>query len=151
RQLLALALATPAGCAGKPAAVIDGAPFPGPDGGPGVDGPPAGPIDARPSCNDVLPPEPGSTPHALRYAPGGYESKARLWGVLLGTGQPAPGYRIFDVDATCFLGAGTTAGPRVLDTQSRAGSRLTGDAIDLSAIPGPGHYLVVLDDGARLG
>jgi len=103
-----------------------------------------------PACRADLPAEPASTPYALRYDQLGYSTGARLWAVVLGAGQPAPRFRVYDVASRCWVADGT-AGPRVVDAQSRAGTPLTGDRVDLSGIPGPGQYLVVLEDGARFG
>jgi len=108
------------------------------------------PLDAPGACNDALPVEPASTPFALRYDQIGYAWGGRLWAVVVGQGEPAPAFRIYATATRCFVGDGV-AGPRVLDARSRAGTALTGDRVDLSAIPGPGEYLVVLADGARFG
>src|SRR5688572_4303051 len=106
-------------------------------------------VDAPPPCNDALPAEPAQTPFALRFDQVGY-APGTAWAVLLGSGQAAPRYRLYLVGRDCFVGDGA-AGPRVVDTTSRAGSPLTGDRVDLAALREPGEYLLVLPDGARLG
>jgi len=112
-----------------------------------------GPVpDGAPlACHTPLPAEPASTPYVLRFDQLGYQRAGRLWAVVLGAGQAAPHFRLYALASACFVGEGT-AGPRVLDVQSRAGTPLTGDRVDLAAAAGAsGDYLVVLDDGARFG
>jgi hypothetical protein len=113
----------------------------------------APPPDAAPvACHTPLPVEPASTPYVLRFDALGYVRGAQVWGVVLGSGQPAPHFRVYAMATGCFVGEGI-AGPRVLDVQSRAHTPLTGDRVDLAAASAtaPGDYLVVLDDGARFG
>jgi hypothetical protein len=117
-----------------------------------------GPVSSNPDsathCGDALPPEPAATPFALRFDQVGYEADTPIWGVALGAGQPAPRYRIYDLTSSCWIGSGhSTAGPRLLETTSRAGTPLTGDRITLTGTSGtpdaPRDYLVVLEDGTR--
>jgi hypothetical protein len=147
RRLLTAVALVALGCTKPP--IVGGA---GPDASP----PPAVALaaDAAPvACHTPLPPEPSApTPYVLRFDQLGYERGARVWGVILGSGQPAPHYRVYALATGCFVReADATAGPRVLDVTSRAHTPLTGDRIDLGAALAPGDYLVVLDDGARLG
>jgi hypothetical protein len=85
----------------------------------------------------------------LGYLPGDGDRFA----VVVSAGRPAPHYRIYREQANDRPPAAAetpvaegTAGPRVLDTTSRAGTRLSGDRIDLSHLP-PANYVAVLDDG----
>ncbi len=81
----------------------------------------------------------------LGYLPGDTDRFA----VVVSAGLPAPHYRIVPRQPEGAVPSREgTAGPRVLDTTSRAGTRLTGDRIDLSGLPA-GAYVVVLDDGSR--
>jgi hypothetical protein len=114
-----------------------------PYGDGGVDGAREAAIDC------TLPRQLVGSAYRLRYDQVGYDSGGARWAVLVSPGLPATGYRVYDVAAQCFVGGGTS-GPRVLDTTSRAGTRLTGDRVDLSSMQA-GNYLVVLDDGTRFG
>jgi endoglucanase len=96
------------------------------------------------------PPAVTSSPYELRYDQLGYLPSGAKWGVVLSDGKPPPKYRVLDAATFCPVGSGT-AGPRVLDTKSRAKSPLTGDQVDLSSMSRAGSYLVVLEDGARFG
>ena len=119
-------------------------------GAPGGDGRDGGARDGGDAGVDcTLPRQLIGSPYQLRYDQAGYLANGERWGVFVSPGLPAPGYRVYDLAAQCFVGGGT-AGPRVLDVISRAGSKLTGDRADLSAMTG-GNYLVVLDDGTRFG
>jgi endoglucanase len=97
-----------------------------------------------------LPQATRSTAYALRFDQVGYLPEANKWAVVLGEGGPAPEYRVYDLATGCSVASGT-AGPRVLDTMSHAGTRLTGDRVDLSGIPRAGRYMVALGDGAQFG
>jgi endoglucanase len=99
---------------------------------------------------DALPAPPAATPYVLRYDRLGYLPGARPWAVLLSRGEKPPAYRVWDLAHGAFLGAPRT-GERALDATSRAGTRLTGDRLDLAGAAGPGRYLVVLEDGSRHG
>jgi hypothetical protein len=77
----------------------------------------------------------------LGYLPG----DADRFAVVVSAGRPAPHFRI---EAHAQVVREGTAGPRVLDTTSRAGTRLTGDRIDLAGLPA-NTYDVVVDDGTR--
>lgn len=100
-------------------------------------------------CGD-LPPEPKASAYAVRYDQLGYLANGEKWAVVLSAGQVAPRYRIVDAESHCVVDEGL-AGPRVLAATSRAGTALTGDVVDLSAIVKPGTYTIVLEDGARFG
>ena len=97
----------------------------------------------------ALPPMPLSTPYVLRYDQLGYLAGGERWAVILSDGQPPPSYRIFDVATNCAVAEGL-AGPRVLDTTSRARTRLTGDLIEFTSLQ-RGRYVVVLADGSQFG
>ena len=75
------------------------------------------------------------------------EAAEERFAVVVSAGLPAPRYRIEDESTHAPLTSGT-AGPRVLDVTSRAGTPLTGDRIDLSGLK-PGRYSIVLEDGSR--
>src|SRR5438046_1559387 len=85
-------------------------------------------------------------PSRMRLDQVGYPVSGGRFAVVVSPGRPAPRYRIVDA-ATGRDVAGGSAGPRVLDATSRAGTPLTGDRIDLSKL-GIGSYFVVLDDGS---
>jgi hypothetical protein len=97
----------------------------------------------------VLPPVGTNTGYVLRYDQLGYLTQGVNWAMLLSHGKPAPAYQLVD-DKGCAVGKSTMASPRAVDATSRAGSKITGDRIDLSAIKTPGTYWVVVD-GARFG
>lgn len=101
-------------------------------------------------CGD-LPPEPKASAYVVRYDQLGYLANGEKWAVVLSAGQVAPRYRIFDAESHCVVGDERLAGPRVLSATSRAGTAITGDVVDLSAIEKPGAYTIVLEDGARFG
>jgi hypothetical protein len=94
----------------------------------------------------AIPPPKEAGSYVLRFDQLGYLPGARKWAVVLGSDGPAPRYDVVDASSGCALGGGV-AGPRVLDTTSRAGSPLTSDFVDLSAMEAPGSYFVVLEDG----
>jgi endoglucanase len=108
--------------------------------------------DAAPSaCHTPLPPAPtGASRYVLRFDQLGYARAGKRWAVLLSAGEAAPHVRVYALATECFLSE-ASAGPRVLDVRSRAGTPLTGDRVDLSAAGQSGDYLLVLDDGTRLG
>jgi hypothetical protein len=82
-------------------------------------------------------PEPGRNEGTDRFA------------VVMSSGAPAPHYKVRDATTQCVVAEGT-AGPRVLQANSRAGTPLTGDRIDLSKLAA-GRYLVALEDGSWVG
>ncbi len=86
--------------------------------------------------------------YRVRFDQVGYTPEGERFAVVLSPGSTAPHYKI--VDAADRVAAEGAAGPRVLDTKSRAGTRLTGDRIDLTPL-GPGRYFIALDDGSRAG
>ena len=151
RLRLALVGLLAAACSSKPRppAVADAES--GPDAA-GADAPDAAPVH---SCHDVLPDAPAESPYVLRHDQLGYALAGKPWAVVLGSGQAAPRYRLYALTSECWIGEEVEAGPRVLDATSRAGTPLTGDRVELSALVGAGggagDYLVVLDSGARLG
>ncbi len=87
--------------------------------------------------------------YRVRYDQVGYAPDAERSAVVLSPGLPAPHYRIHDAVTHCVVAEGN-AGPRVLETTSRAATPLTGDRIDLSAL-GTGRYVLVLADGSQAG
>jgi hypothetical protein len=89
------------------------------------------------------------SPYRVRFDQVGYPSGGERFAVVVASGERAPRYRVIDA-ATERAVADGTAGPRVLDTTSRAGRPLTGDRIDLSKLR-DGAYFVVLEDGSRAG
>jgi endoglucanase len=91
----------------------------------------------------------GNSPYRLRYDQVGYPLDGERFAVVLSPGKQPPRYRIYDSATQRLVGDGT-AGPRVLDTTSRAGTPLTGDRIDFTTLMG-GSYFVVLDDDSRAG
>jgi hypothetical protein len=104
----------------------------------------------KPDYCGELPAEPKASAYTLRYDQLGYLSNGEKWAVVLSAGQVAPRYRIFNAESHCVVDE-RLAGPRVVSVTSRAGTAMTGDVVDLSAIQKPGSYLVVLEDGARFG
>ncbi len=101
------------------------------------------------AARPVTAPRPGGV--ALRYDQLGYLPDGERWAVLLGEGGAAPALRVCDLSVGRYLGPATVPAPRVLDTRSLAGTRLTGDRVDLSALAHPGRYQVESVDGAVLG
>lgn len=97
----------------------------------------------------TLPPSGPANGFVLRYDQLGYLTKGVNWAMLLSHGKAPPTYQIVD-DKGCNVGDPGKAGQRAVDVTSRAGSKITGDRIDLSAIKKPGTYWVVVD-GIRLG
>lgn len=97
----------------------------------------------------VLPDVPGASPYKVRYDQVGYSPDGDRFAVVVSPGLAAPHYRIHDATTHCLVSEGT-AGPRVLEAKSRAGTPLTGDRIELSALKN-GRYLVILDDGSQAG
>ena len=93
--------------------------------------------------------ESAASPYRVRYDQVGYSLDPDRFAVVISSGLPAPHYRIHDATTQCAIAEGT-AGPRLLQTTSRAGTPLTGDRIDLSALA-EGRYIVVLEDGSRTG
>ena len=133
----------------------------GGDGGTSNSGVDAAPIqtgsDASSGGNDdggqmtacALPPTGPANGYVLRYDQLGYLTQGTNWAMLLSHGKPAPSYQLVD-DKGCNVGASTKASPRAVDVTSRAGSKITGDRIDLSPIKSKGTYWVVVD-GVRFG
>ena len=72
---------------------------------------------------------------------------ADRFAVVLSPGLPAPRYRIHDATTHCAVLEGT-AGPRVLQAMSRAGTPLDGRPHRSSALA-EGRYVVVLEDGSH--
>ncbi len=93
--------------------------------------------------------ESAASPYRVRYDQVGYSLDADRFAVVVSSGLSAPHYRIHDATTQCAVAEGT-AGPRVLQTTSRAGTPLTGDRIDLSALAA-GRYVLVLEDGSWTG
>jgi hypothetical protein len=122
--------------------VYDGGPLFDTGTGGGDGSGPGGPCAA-------LPPLAPSASYVLRYDQVGYLTKGTKWAIVLSHGKSAPSYSILDATG-CVVGTPGKASPRVVDTTSRAGSKITGDRIDLSAITAPGTYWVALD-GVRMG
>jgi endoglucanase len=109
------------------------------------------PASAAPRVEACAPlPPPRASAYALRYDQLGYLPGREAWAVVVSAGAPPPGYRVVDVASGCTVAAGT-AGPRVLDERSRAGTPMTGDLVDLSRVNRPGRYMVVTGDGGELG
>ena len=104
----------------------------------------------KPDWCGELPPEPKASAYVVRYDQLGYLSGGEKWTLVLSAGQVAPRYQIVTSDSHCVIEEGL-AGPRLLAETSRAGTPITGDFLDLSAIVKPGSYTVVLEDGARFG
>jgi hypothetical protein len=139
--------ASPADVAGDPDAGDDGATELG-EGGAGADGADAAAEGASPVCST---PAASSGAYTVRFDQLGYLPEGSRWAVALSAGAGAPSYRVVDLANGNAQVAVGTAGPRVLDTTSLAGTPLTGDRIDLSAISGPGKYAVILADGSQFG
>ena len=93
--------------------------------------------------------ESAASPYRVRYDQVGYSLDADRFAIVLSSGLSAPHYRIHDATTQCPVEEGT-AGPRVLQATSRAGTPLTGDRIDLSALAA-GRYVVALEDGSWTG
>jgi hypothetical protein len=93
--------------------------------------------------------ESAPSPYRVRYDQVGYSLDADRFAVVVSSGLSAPHYRIHDATTQCAVTEGT-AGPRVLQTTSRAGTPLTGDRIDLSALAA-GRYVLALEDGSWTG
>ncbi len=93
---------------------------------------------------------PSSSPFSLRFDPIGYLPEGAKWAVLVSQSNPPPQYQVVDAKTGATVASGV-AGPRVLSTTSRAGTPLTGDRVDLSALTQPGRYTVVLVDGSKFG
>jgi hypothetical protein len=93
--------------------------------------------------------ESAASPYRVRYDQVGYSLDADRFAVVVSPGLSAPRYRIHDATTQCVVAEGT-AGPRVLQTTSRAGTPLTADRVDLSALAA-GHYVVALEDGSWTG
>jgi hypothetical protein len=108
----------------------------------------AAPAAAASSC--ALPAESGAHTYALRYDEVGYLPEGERWAVLLSAGHGAPHYRVFELATGCVVGS-EQAGPRVLDTMSFAGQKLTADRVALDMIARPGRYVVALEDGSQFG
>ena len=87
--------------------------------------------------------------YAVRFDQVGYLPEGSSAAVVLGAASPAPKFQVIDLSSNAPVASGV-AGPRVLDTTSRAGTRLTGDRIDLSALVA-GQYQIVLEDGSKFG
>lgn len=96
--------------------------------------------------------ESAASSYRVRYDQVGYSLDADRFAVVVSPGLPAPRYRILDATTGCPVSpaAEDTAGPRVLQATSRAGTPLTGDRIDLSGLAA-GRYDVVLEDGSWAG
>jgi hypothetical protein len=94
--------------------------------------------------------------YRVRYDQVGYSLDADRFAVVVSPGLAAPRYRILDASTHCPVSAPGgalaegTAGPRVLRATSRAGTPLTGDRVELSALPA-GRYVLVLEDGSSTG
>jgi hypothetical protein len=93
--------------------------------------------------------ESAASPYRVRYDQLGYSLDADRFAVVVSSGLSAPHYRVHDATTQCAVAEGT-AGPRVLQTTSRAGTPLTGDRIDLSALAA-GRYVLALEDGSWTG
>jgi endoglucanase len=104
----------------------------------------------KPDWCGELPPEPKASAYAVRYDQLGYLTGGEKWTLVLSAGQRAPRYQIVTTDSHCVVDEGV-AGPRLLAQTSRAGTPITADFVDLSAIAKPGSYTIVLEDGARFG
>jgi endoglucanase len=98
----------------------------------------------------TLPAPSDAQTYAVRFDQVGYLPTGSKWAVVMSDGQTAPNYRVYDLATGCAA-LGGAAGPRVLDEKSLGGTRLVGDVIDLSALRGPGKYLVALEDGSQFG
>ena len=83
---------------------------------------------------------------ALGYAP----AEDAAWAVVLGHGEAAPTFAVYDAATGCEVGRGI-AGPRVLDEATLVGRRLSGDRLALRGARAPGRYVVRLEDGSQLG
>jgi hypothetical protein len=93
--------------------------------------------------------ESAASAYRVRYDQVGYFPDADRFAVVVSPGLPAPHYRVHDATTHCAVAEGN-AGPRILQTTSRAGTPLTGDRIDLSGLA-PGRYVVALEDGSVTG
>ena len=93
--------------------------------------------------------ESATSPYRIRYDQVGYSPDAERFALVVSPGLSAPHYRIHYATSGCVVAEGT-AGPRVLQTTSRAGTPLTADRVDLSGLAA-GRYVVALDDGSWTG
>jgi endoglucanase len=120
----------------------------------GIDDAGAPTVDAAPSADATgclkVADGGASSAYTLRFDVLGYLPTGDRWAMLMADAKLPPAkYQIVD-ETGCAITSGT-AGPRLIDTTSLAGTPLQGDRVDLSAIPGPGRYFVVLEDGGRFG